>query len=113
MDAEAHDRALGWVSHLPHVTAFALASAVGAAAAPVEGLWGGGYLDTTRIAASDPLMWRDVLLSNRSEVLTTLARLEEELSAWRRALAAGDGAAIESLVERARAGRRRILEGRR
>jgi prephenate dehydrogenase len=113
MDAEVHDRVLGWVSHLPHVAAFALAAAVGAAQAPVEGLWGGGYLDTTRIAASDPVMWRDVLLSNRQEVLVTVTRLEEELSAWRRALASGDGAAVESLVERARAGRRRVLEGRR
>jgi cyclohexadieny/prephenate dehydrogenase len=115
--AEAHDRVVGWVSHLPHLASFALAAAVGEAArgAPglLEGLSGGGYLDTTRIAASDPVMWRDVLLSNRDVALAALDQLDEELGALRRAIARGDGPALEALIGRARAGRRRILEGKR
>src|SRR5260370_875401 len=60
LDAAAHDQALALVSHLPHAAAFALAAAVGGAAddgAPIAGLWGGGFVDTTRIAGSDPEMW--------------------------------------------------------
>jgi len=115
LDAERHDRALGWVSHLPHVAAFALAAAVGGAAARdrlLEGLSGGGFVDTTRIAASDRSMWRDVLLSNREVVLTAMRGLDDELAELRRAVAAGDGAALDSLIERAREGRARILGGR-
>jgi prephenate dehydrogenase len=109
--AREHDEALAWVSHLPHAVAFALAAAVGEAPA-AEGLSGGGFVDTTRIAASDPVMWRDIFLSNRAAVLATLERLDEELGRLRRAVAAGDGAAIEALIARARAGRRRVVEGK-
>jgi prephenate dehydrogenase len=115
MEAARHDRALGWVSHLPHLAAFALASAVGAAAEReplLEGLSGGGFVDTTRIAASDPAMWRDVLLENREAVLEAMRGLDEEWAQLRRAIAAGDGEAIVRLIERARAGRKRILGDR-
>jgi prephenate dehydrogenase len=108
MDAADHDRVLAWVSHLPHVAAFALAAAVGSDAS-LEGLSGGGFTDTTRIAASDPRMWRDVLLSNREEVLAAMRGLDEELALLRRAIAGGDGDEIERLIERARDGRKRIL----
>jgi prephenate dehydrogenase len=112
IDPEHHDRALCWVSHLPHVVAFALASAVGAAAErdpTLQGLSGGGFVDTTRIAASDPVMWRDVLLSNREALLEAMRSLDDELSALRRALAGSDAAALEQLIERARQGRRRVV----
>jgi prephenate dehydrogenase len=116
LDAAAHDQALALVSHLPHAAAFALAAAIGDAAgagAPVAGLWGGGFVDTTRIAGSDPEMWRDIFLSNRDAVAAALARLGRELDALGRAIADGDGAALEALIARARTGRRRILEGER
>jgi prephenate dehydrogenase len=111
MDAAKHDLALAWVSHLPHVAAFALASAVGKDAS-LEGLSGGGFVDTTRIAGSDPVMWRDVLLSNRDAVLAALRGLDEELAELRRSIAAGDGERLETLIRRAQEGRRRVLGSR-
>lgn len=119
IDARVHDRVLALVSHLPHVAAFALASAVGEAARGedeaargVRGLSGGGFVDTTRVAASDAVMWRDVFLSNREAVLAAIERMDAELGELRRAIARGDGKAIEQLIARARAGRRRVIEGR-
>jgi prephenate dehydrogenase len=111
IDPVTHDRVLAYVSHLPHAAAFALAAAVGREPQAV-GLSGGGFADTTRIAASDPAMWRDVFLSNRDELLRALEVLDEELGALRRAIAHGDIAAIEALVLRAHEGRRRAIEGR-
>jgi prephenate dehydrogenase len=114
LDAAHHDRVLSWVSHLPHLVAFALASAVGAAAdgdAALEGMSGGGFTDTTRIAASDPAMWRDILLANRDAVLQTMDGLDRELAELRRAVTEGDGEALEQLIRSARQGRRRVLGG--
>ena len=75
VDAErARSRCSRWVSHLPHAAAFALAAAVGADAASAAGLSGGGFVDTTRIAASDPAMWRDIFLANRDALLAALER---------------------------------------
>lgn len=113
MTPAAHDRAMAWVSHLPHAAAFALAAAVGAVADEVAGLWGGGFADTTRVAASDPTMWRDIFLANRAPLLAALDGLGAELASLRGAVDAGDGAAIEALVTRAGAARRRVIEGRR
>lgn len=108
MDAAHHDRLLARVSHLPHVAAFALAAAVGRA--ETAGISAGGFADTTRIAASDPAMWRDVLLANRDEVLLALEALDEELGALRRAIAGRDGAKLESLIARAKESRRRVID---
>jgi prephenate dehydrogenase len=110
IDVERHDEILAHVSHLPHAAAFALARAVGRVDA--AGLSGGGFVDTTRIAASDPVMWRDVFLSNREPLLRALERLDEELGELRRAVAAQDGAALVEIIEGARAARRRVLDGR-
>jgi prephenate dehydrogenase len=107
MDPSAHDQALAFVSHLPHAAAFALALAVGAVDA--AGLSGGGFADTTRIAASDPVMWRDVFLANAGPVLAAIDKLEGALGELSRAIAAGDGAAIERLILRAHEGRAKIL----
>jgi prephenate dehydrogenase len=109
MDAARHDAALAWVSHLPHAVAFALAAAVGAVADEVSGLSGGGFADTTRVAASDVTMWRDVFLANRAGLLAALDGLGDELAALRRAVHDGDAAAIETLIGRANAGRRRVM----
>jgi len=110
MSPADHDRVLGLVSHLPHAVAFALAAAVGAGISGSQaGLYGGGFLDTTRIAASNPAMWRDVLLANRAAVLDALGRFEDELGQLRAAIALSDGEAIEAAVARAHSGRARVL----
>src|SRR5207302_8327847 len=108
MDAERHDQVLASVSHLPHAAAFALARAVGRVEA--AGLSGGGFQDTTRIAASDPVMWRDVFLANREPLLLALERLDEELGRLRRALAAGDGRALAPYIAAARGARAGLLQ---
>jgi prephenate dehydrogenase len=107
--AAQHDRVMAWVSHLPHAAAFTLAAAVGSVADEVSGLSGGGFADTTRIAASDPAMWRDVFIANRAPLLVALDALAAELSALRQAVHDGDGDAIAALVQRARAGRARVM----
>jgi prephenate dehydrogenase len=109
MTPAAHDRAMAWVSHLPHAAAFALAAAVGGVADEVAGLSGGGFVDTTRIAASDAAMWRDIFVANRAALLEALDAFGGELAALRRAVAGGDAAAIEALVARARDGRARVM----
>lgn len=109
MTAAAHDRAMAWVSHLPHAAAFALASSVGAVADEVAGLSGGGFVDTTRIAASDATMWRDIFVANRGALLDAIDAYTGELAELRRAIDAGDAAAIEKLVVRARDGRARVM----
>jgi prephenate dehydrogenase len=109
MTAAAHDRAMAWVSHLPHAAAFALATSVGAAADEVAGLSGGGFADTTRIAASDAVMWRDIFVANRAALLEAIDAYAGELAALRRAVDDGDAAAIETLVARARDGRARVM----
>ena len=118
MDAGLHDRVVGAVSHLPHAAAFSLAAATGRlVGGDVElAKWAGriagtSFADTTRVAASDPAMWRDILLDNREAVLAGTALLVEELSALRAAVERGDGAAILALIERARRAKRGIAEG--
>jgi prephenate dehydrogenase len=109
MTPAAHDRAMAWVSHLPHAAAFALAAAVGGVADEVAGLSGGGFTDTTRIAASDAIMWRDIFVANRAALLDAVDACAGELAALRRAIDDGDAAAIEALVARARQGRARVM----
>jgi len=110
MSPVEHDRVLALVSHLPHAVAFALAAAAGGGLAPSQGgLYGGGFLDITRIAASNPAMWRDILLANRDAVLDALSRFESELGQLRAAIALSDGAAVEAVVARAHSGRARVL----
>ena len=109
MTAAAHDRAMAWVSHLPHAAAFALAAAVGGVAGEIAGLSGGGFADTTRIAASDAAMWRDIFVDNRAALLEAIDALGGELAELRRAVDGGDAAAIEAIVARARDGRARVM----
>ena len=116
MDAAEHDRVFGVVSHLPHVAAFALAAAVAGAlegdeaiARRAAGLFGGGFADTTRVAASSPSMWRDILVDNREVLRPLLARLSGELREIARAVDESDGEAIAKLVERAARGRALVM----
>ncbi|MEF2071385.1 prephenate/arogenate dehydrogenase family protein [Consotaella aegiceratis] len=114
MTAEHHDLVLAIVSHVPHLIAYNI---VGTAAdletvtrSEVIKFSASGFRDFTRIAASDPTMWRDVFLNNREAVLEMLARFSEDLSSLQRAIRWGDGDALFELFTRTRAIRRGIIE---
>ncbi len=114
MDAAHHDRVLAVTSHLPHLIAYSI---VGTASdletvtrSEVIKYSAGGFRDFTRIAASDPVMWRDVFLNNREAVLEILGRFTEDLVALQRAIRWGDGEALETLFTRTRAIRRSIVD---
>ena len=114
MDAEHHDLVLAVTSHIPHLIAYTI---VGTASDLEDVTRGevikysaGGFRDFTRIAASDPTMWRDVFLHNREAVLEMLGKLTDDLGAMRRAIEAGDGEALFDRFTRTRAIRRSIIE---
>ncbi len=125
MDAAHHDRVLAITSHLPHLIAYTIV----ATAADLEGQLeakradddvvttaevikysAGGFRDFTRIAGSNPVMWRDVFLSNKEAVLEMLGRFNEDLTALQRAIRWDDGAQLEQLFTRTRAIRRGVVE---
>jgi prephenate dehydrogenase len=105
MSPEVHDRLLAQVSHLPHVVAAALVQAVTAEAEP---LIGAGWADTTRIAAGDPALWRDILLTNAGEVAAALERFQGTLAAFRSALEQGDATKIEALLAKSQSRRDQV-----
>lgn len=114
MDAAHHDKVLAVTSHLPHLIAFTI---VGTATDLEEELTqevikfsASGFRDFTRIAASDPVMWRDVFLNNREALLDSAARLSEDLARLQRAIRWGEGEEIEKLILRARGLRRALIE---
>ncbi|MBB3912047.1 prephenate/arogenate dehydrogenase family protein [Sphingomonas desiccabilis] len=114
MAPEHHDRVLAVTSHLPHLIAYTI---VGTASdleevtqSEVIKYSAGGFRDFTRIAASDPTMWRDVFLNNREAVLDMLQRFSEDLSALQRAIRWGQGDELFDRFTRTRAIRRSIVE---
>jgi cyclohexadieny/prephenate dehydrogenase len=114
MDAKHHDLVLAVTSHLPHLIAYTI---VGTASdleevtrSEVIKYSAGGFRDFTRIAASDPTMWRDVFLANKEAVLEMLQRFSEDLTALQRAIRWGDGDRLFDLFTRTRAVRRSIIE---
>jgi cyclohexadieny/prephenate dehydrogenase len=114
MTPEHHDLVLAVTSHLPHLIAYTI---VGTASdleqvtrSEVIKFSAGGFRDFTRIAASDPVMWRDVFLANKDAVLEMLQRFSEDLTALQRAIRWGDGDALFDLFTRTRAVRRSIVE---
>ena len=114
MDAEHHDLVLAVTSHLPHLIAYTI---VGTASdlenvteSEVIKYSAGGFRDFTRIAASDPTMWRDVFLANKEAVLTMLQRFTEDLTALQRAIRVGDDKTLFEHFTRTRAIRRSIIE---
>jgi cyclohexadieny/prephenate dehydrogenase len=114
MTPEHHDIVLAITSHIPHLIAFNI---VGTAAdveevtrSEVIKFSAGGFRDFTRIAASDPVMWRDVFLSNKEAVLEMLGRFSEDLAALQRMIRWDDGTALLELFTRTRAIRRGIIE---
>ena len=114
MDAAHHDLALAVTSHLPHLIAFTLVGAADDIESVAQGevvkYSAGGFRDFTRIAASDPVMWRDVFLNNREAVLEVLGRFSEELAVMQRAIRWGDGQALHDAFERGRSLREAIVE---
>lgn len=100
MTPENHDAAFAAVSHLPHLIAFAYFNAISQQPAGLEflSLAGPGFRDFTRIAASDPTVWRDILSSNREEVLRQLDRLRASLDTFDAVLRAGENATLEQLI---------------
>jgi len=106
LDAAVHDRLLAEVSHLPHVVASALVQAVSGESEP---LVGPGWADTTRIAGSDPQLWRDILMSNAGEVASALERFQDTLAAFQAALGQGDAARIEALLAESKDRRDRLV----
>jgi prephenate dehydrogenase len=102
IQAEAHDRQLGWTSHLPQAIAYALAKTL--ADQGMGGLsYGSGAKDTTRLAASHPDIWIDILLHNRAAVSEALTQTEARIAELRRLLADGDAQALRSYLDAARA----------
>ena len=114
MDARHHDLVLAVTSHLPHLIAYTIVSTASdledVTSSEVIKYSAGGFRDFTRIAASDPTMWRDVFLSNKDAVLETLQRFSEDLSALQRAIRWNDGEALHALFSRSRAVRRAIID---
>ena len=107
MSPENHDAAFAAVSHLPHLLAFAYFNAVTNQSAGRDylSLAGPGFRDFTRIAASSPEVWRDILLANREEVLEQSLRFRQALDAIEAALGNGNGDAVERLIRMAAEGR--------
>ncbi|MFO7310607.1 MAG: prephenate dehydrogenase [Bacillota bacterium] len=111
LDAEQHDRAVAAVSHLPHLVATALVLAVAQAAARdphLLALAAGGFRDTTRVASGDPVMWRDICLTNRGPILEMIDLFRDALEAARRAVESGDGDALMQHMAEARAVREQL-----
>ena len=114
MDAAHHDMVLAVTSHLPHLIAYTIVGTAddleGVTQSEVIKYSAGGFRDFTRIAASDPTMWRDVFLSNKDAVLDMLQRFTEDLTALQRAIRVGDGQQLFDHFTRTRAIRRSIIE---
>ena len=114
MDASHHDLVLAITSHLPHLIAYNIVNT----AAELESdtrrdvikYSASGFRDFTRIAASDPIMWRDIFLQNKTAVLEMLGRFSEDLTALQRAIRRGDGVALQKIFTQTRSIRGSIIE---
>ena len=114
MDAAHHDRMIAIVSHLPHLIAFTICGTADDLAdetrQEVLQYAASGFRDFTRIAASDPVMWRDIFLNNREALLEMLARFTEDAQAMARAVRWGDTSYIEDKINRSRKIRKSLIE---
>jgi len=114
MDPEHHDKVLAIVSHLPHIIAYNIVGTADDLEAVTESevikYSASGFRDFTRLAASDPTMWRDVCLHNKDAILEMLARFSEDLAYLQRAIRWGEGDKIFDLFTRTRAIRRSIIK---
>lgn len=109
MSPPAHDRSVSLISHLPHIVAFALAGAVPEKELPYAAE---GFKDTTRIASSDPLIWADIFLTNRREMLEAGKAFERYYKGILKAVAAGNYSRTVSILKRAKAKRDKLRYGK-
>lgn len=111
MNVEHHDAVLAATSHLPHLLAYALVDSLARRDGGEEifRFAAGGFRDFTRIASSDPVMWRDICLANRAAILTELARYGEDLGRLAEAIRDGDGERIMAIFARAKQARDRFV----
>jgi cyclohexadieny/prephenate dehydrogenase len=114
MPADHHDLVLGITSHLPHLIAYTIVGTANELSQVTETevlqYSAGGFRDFTRIASSDPTMWRDIFLANKDAVLEMLGRFNEDIAALTRAIRNGDGETLFKHFERTRAIRKGVLE---
>jgi prephenate dehydrogenase len=111
MDVDTHDKIFAAISHLPHMVAFSLLNAVVDMKDYAHNTLqysAGGFRDFTRIAASDPIMWRDIALLNRDNLLATLDYFSRAIEEVKDAISARDGIKLETLFQRSRDARRKI-----
>ncbi len=116
MEPQHHDKVLALTSHLPHLIAYTIVGTAtdleDASKSEIFKFAAGGFRDFTRIAASDPVMWRDIFLNNREAVLEMLSRFNEDLSMLQRAIRWGEGEKLEDLFTRTREIRRGVIEAK-
>lgn len=105
LDADAHDRAVAAISHVPHLVAFALMDGVARFDAAALDVAARGFLDTTRIAASDPVVWEEIFLANRDAIGTGLRTFERALGDLARLVEAADAPALRAALARIKAER--------
>ena len=112
MGVAHHDEILAATSHLPHMLAFALVDTLARMheQAEIFRYAAGGFRDFTRIASSDPVMWRDICLANRDAIAAMIDRFQGDLAGLREAIVQGDGERIEEIFTRAKAARDRYCE---
>jgi cyclohexadieny/prephenate dehydrogenase len=116
MDAAHHDRVLAITSHVPHLIAYTIVDTVSELEsrmkAEVIKFAASGFRDFTRVAASDPVMWRDIFLANKEAVLEMMARLYEDIAFLQKAIRNGDGKALHRVFTRSRRIRRSIVQAK-
>jgi cyclohexadieny/prephenate dehydrogenase len=116
MTAQHHDRVLAITSHVPHLIAYTIVNTVSDLESHMRGevmkFAAGGFRDFTRVAASDPIMWRDVFLHNREAVLEMLGRLYEDIALMQKAIRHGEGEKLQAVFARARQIRRALVQAK-
>ncbi|NBC33574.1 MAG: prephenate/arogenate dehydrogenase family protein [Alphaproteobacteria bacterium] len=116
MSVDHHDRVLAITSHLPHLIAYTIVGTADDLGEDIKQevikFSASGFRDFTRIAASDPVMWRDIFLSNKEAALEIMQRFSEDLTALQKAIRRGDGDTLAQLFARTRDIRRRVIEAR-
>jgi cyclohexadieny/prephenate dehydrogenase len=116
MDAQHHDRVLAITSHVPHLIAYTIVDTVSELETHMQGevikFAASGFRDFTRVAASDPVMWRDVFLNNREAVLEMMGRLYEDLGLLQKAIRNGNGKLLHQVFTRSRRIRRSIVQAK-